>query len=205
MGMESALNRRKADDSYCGFDRGGRVLSNPPLWWVFLFVWKASFRALQPLQSRSPRPPQRTATVGGGRRAPSLTETLLGEWLMDIATRRESGSESFVRSVGGLAVVVLTTFGLMEASSTFVVATATIVWGVGLLLCGAAVLSQMNVPPARYSPPKPTSRVFLPDGRPSFSLVSSALCLGFWRGSASHRRSSSVPRRSRTAALCDQQ
>ncbi len=70
---------------------------------------------------------------------------------MDIPTRRESGSESIVRSVGGLAVVVLTTFGLMEASSTFVVATATIVWGVGLLLCGAAVLSQMNVLPAKYS------------------------------------------------------
>ena len=39
----------------------------------------------------------------------------------------------------------------MEVSSTFVVATATIVWGVGLLLCGAAVLSQMNVLPAKYS------------------------------------------------------
>ena len=96
---------------------------------------------------------------------------------MDIATRRESGSELIVRSVGGLAVVVLTTFGLLEASSTFVVATATIVWGVGLLLCGAAALSQMNVLPATR-PPKPTSRVFLPDGRPSFSLISSVLCWG---------------------------
>ena len=46
--------------------------------------------------------------------------------------------------------IVLTTFELTEASSTFVAAPVTIVWGVGLLLCGAAVLSQMNVLPGKY-------------------------------------------------------
>jgi hypothetical protein len=69
---------------------------------------------------------------------------------MAIRTGRESGSESIVGSVGRLAIVVLTTFELAEASSTFVVAPVTIVWGVGLLLCGAAVLSQMNVLPGKY-------------------------------------------------------
>jgi hypothetical protein len=53
----------------------------------------------------------------------------------DVAIRRESRSESIVRLVAGLAVVVLTVLGLAEVGPpTFLVAIATIVFGAGLLL-----------------------------------------------------------------------
>ena len=69
---------------------------------------------------------------------------------MAIHTGRESGSEFDRRLSRPPSGIVLTTFELTEASSTFVAAPVTIVWGVGLLLCGAAVLSQMNVLPGKY-------------------------------------------------------
>src|SRR5271163_1806450 len=53
----------------------------------------------------------------------------------DVAIRRESRSESIVRLVAGLAVVVLTVLGLAEVGPpTFLVAAATIVFGAGLWL-----------------------------------------------------------------------
>jgi hypothetical protein len=53
----------------------------------------------------------------------------------DVAIRRESRSESIVRLVAGLAVVVLTVLGLAEVGPpTFLVAIATIVFGAGLWL-----------------------------------------------------------------------
>jgi hypothetical protein len=53
----------------------------------------------------------------------------------DVAIRRESRSESIVRLVAGLAVVVLTVLGLAEVGPpTFLDATATIVFGAGLWL-----------------------------------------------------------------------
>ena len=61
------------------------------------------------------------------------------------------GSDSIVELVAGLAVVVLTILGLAEVSPTFLVALATIVFGVGLLLYGTAALSQLNAALARYS------------------------------------------------------
>jgi hypothetical protein len=69
----------------------------------------------------------------------------------DVAVRRESGSESIVELVRGLAVVVLTILGLAEVSPTFLVAIATIVFGVALLLYGTAALSQLNAALARYA------------------------------------------------------
>ena len=199
--MESPLTAERLMNSYCGFDRGGRVLSNPPLWWVFYLSGKPRSE----LSSLSRAVSATSAAHRNGRRWEKSSlpdQDALGRRVAHgYRYQTRIGSELIVRSVGGLAVVVLTTFGLLEASSTFVVATATIVWGVGLLLCGAAVLSQMNVLPAKYSATETDLASFSTGWSPSFSLISSVLCLGFWRGSASHRRSSSAPRRSRTAAL----
>lgn len=72
----------------------------------------------------------------------------------DVAVRRERASESIVELVAGLAVFVLAILGLAEVSPTFLVAVATIVSGVGLLLYGAAALSQLNAVLARYSAPE---------------------------------------------------
>jgi hypothetical protein len=69
----------------------------------------------------------------------------------DVAVRGERASESIVELVAGLAVVVLTILGLAEVSPSFLVAIATIVFGVGLLLHGTAALSQLNVALARFS------------------------------------------------------
>ena len=68
-----------------------------------------------------------------------------------VAVRRESGSESIVELVAALAVVALTILGLAEVSPPFLVAIATIVFGVGLLLYGTSALSQLNLALARYS------------------------------------------------------
>jgi len=70
--------------------------------------------------------------------------------LMDVAIRRESGSESIVELVAGLAVVVLTVLGLANVSPAFLVAIATIAFAVGLLLHAIAGLSQLNPVLARY-------------------------------------------------------
>jgi hypothetical protein len=72
----------------------------------------------------------------------------------DVAVRRERASESIVELVAGLAVVALTILGLAEVSTTFLVAIATIVSGVGLLLYGAAAVSQLDAVLARYSAPE---------------------------------------------------
>jgi len=69
----------------------------------------------------------------------------------DVAVRGERASESIVELVAGLAVVVLTILGLAQVSPTFLVAIATIVFGVGLLLYGTAALSQLNAMLTRYS------------------------------------------------------
>lgn len=72
----------------------------------------------------------------------------------DVAVRPELGSELVVELVAGLAVVVLTILGLAEVSPTFLVAIATIVFGVGLLLYGSTALSQLNAVLARCSAPE---------------------------------------------------
>lgn len=69
----------------------------------------------------------------------------------DVAVRSERASESIVELIAALAVVVLTILGLAEVSPSFLVAIATIVFGVGLLLYGTAALSQLNVALARFS------------------------------------------------------
>ena len=63
------------------------------------------------------------------------------------------GSDSIVELVAGRAVVVLTILGLAEVSPTFLVALASIVFGVALLLYGAAALSQLNAALVDIRPP----------------------------------------------------
>jgi hypothetical protein len=76
----------------------------------------------------------------------------------DVAIRRESRSESIVRLVAGLAVVVLTVLGLAEVGPpTFLVAIAAIVFGAGLWL--KTVLATYSAPEGRiggYSSESPT-------------------------------------------------
>jgi hypothetical protein len=76
----------------------------------------------------------------------------------DVAIRRESRSESIVRLVAGLAVVVLTVLGLAEVGPpTFLVAIATIVFGAGLWL--KTVFATYSAPEGRlgsYSSESPT-------------------------------------------------
>lgn len=59
-------------------------------------------------------------------------------------TAREAAIESLPELVAGLAVVVLTILGLAHVNSAFLVEIATIVFGVGLLLYGGAILSQLG-------------------------------------------------------------
>jgi hypothetical protein len=63
---------------------------------------------------------------------------------IDIASRPETSAESLPELIAGLAVVVLTILGLAGVSPTFLVEIATIVFGVGLLLYGGAVVSQIS-------------------------------------------------------------
>ena len=66
----------------------------------------------------------------------------------DVAIRRESRSESIVRLVAGLAVVVLTVLELAEVGPpTFLDATATVVFGAGLWL--KSVLATYSVDEGR--------------------------------------------------------
>jgi hypothetical protein len=85
----------------------------------------------------------------------------------DVGVRGERASESIVELVAGLAVVVLTILGLADVSPSFLVAIATIVFGVGLLLYGTAALSQLNVALARFS----ASEGAISSGRPTVLLA----------------------------------
>jgi hypothetical protein len=61
----------------------------------------------------------------------------------DVAVRREQASESIVKLVAGLAVAFLTILGLAEVSLTFLVAIATIVFGVGILALSGFVSTKL--------------------------------------------------------------
>jgi hypothetical protein len=63
---------------------------------------------------------------------------------IEIGAKREVATESLPEMVAGLAVVVLTILGLAGVSPAFLVEIATIIFGVGLLLYGSSMLSQVG-------------------------------------------------------------
>ncbi len=69
----------------------------------------------------------------------------------EVATARESFSESVPELVAGFAVIVLTILGLAGVSPPFLVAVATIVFGLGLLLNGRSALSEIHRALARQT------------------------------------------------------
>jgi hypothetical protein len=62
----------------------------------------------------------------------------------DVAVTRTSISNSAPELVAGLAVIVLTILGLAGISPVFLVAIATIVFGVGLLLYGSSAIGEVK-------------------------------------------------------------
>jgi hypothetical protein len=62
----------------------------------------------------------------------------------DMATRRVSSSDSVQETVAGLAVIILTILGLASVIPNFLVAVATIVFGVGLVLYGVGAVGEIN-------------------------------------------------------------
>lgn len=61
-----------------------------------------------------------------------------------VVAERGTAAESLPELVAGLAVVILTILGLAHVSPAFLVEIATIVFGVGLLLYGGSMLSQLG-------------------------------------------------------------
>ncbi len=64
--------------------------------------------------------------------------------LADVGARGVSNTDLIPESVAGLAVVVLTILGLAGVAPTFLVAVATIIFGVGLLIYGAAAIAEVG-------------------------------------------------------------
>jgi hypothetical protein len=64
--------------------------------------------------------------------------------LADVGARGMPNTDFIPESVAGLAVVVLTILGLAGVAPEFLVAVATIIFGVGLLLYGAAAISEVG-------------------------------------------------------------
>ncbi|MFZ0558517.1 MAG: hypothetical protein WAN31_00495 [Methylovirgula sp.] len=64
--------------------------------------------------------------------------------LADVNARGVSNTDFIPESVAGLAVVVLTILGLAGVAPAFLVAVATIIFGVGLLLYGAAAIAEVS-------------------------------------------------------------
>jgi hypothetical protein len=60
----------------------------------------------------------------------------------DVAARREASANSLPELVATLAVIVLTILGLAGVAPAFLVAIATIVFGIGFLLYGGTMVSQ---------------------------------------------------------------
>jgi hypothetical protein len=121
------------------------------------------FYCLESFVQNFPAPPEPFTAISAtdckpsaAGRNPSPTRMLLGKEICAMnladAAKRESGFESIVELVASAAVVGLTILGLAEVSPTFLVAFATIVFGVRFLLHGAAAQSQVNVALARHSP-----------------------------------------------------
>jgi hypothetical protein len=64
--------------------------------------------------------------------------------LADVGARGISNTDFIPESVAGLAVVVLTILGLAGVAPEFLAAVATIIFGVGLLLYGAAAIAEVG-------------------------------------------------------------
>lgn len=64
--------------------------------------------------------------------------------LTDVSARGVANTDFIPESVAGLAVVVLTILGLAGIAPDFLVAVATIIFGVGLLLYGAAAIAEVG-------------------------------------------------------------
>jgi hypothetical protein len=64
--------------------------------------------------------------------------------LADVGTRGVPNTDFIPESVAGFAVVVLTILGLAGVAPAFLVAVATIIFGVGLLLYGAAAIAEVG-------------------------------------------------------------
>ena len=155
-GDEFPNRSEKADDSCCGLDPVGG-LTSPPRWWVSV-VWRSSVE-----DSSLSRPPLLATSAAdcNGRpqeKTSSPTRTLWGRRMRHecygCCRQTGIGSEFYCRElVAGRAVIVLTILEFAEVSPTFLVALASIVFGVALLLYGAAALSQLNAALVDIRPP----------------------------------------------------
>jgi hypothetical protein len=147
--MESPRNRREANDSYCGVDRGGRVWLKPTTLVGFCLL-AGLCRLLTWLPRDLPRIKLHSLTTG--ELSPTRDKPWEGEREMsttDIGVK-ETATESLPELVAGLAVIILTILGLAGVNPAFLVEIATIVFGVGLLLYGSATLSQFSRVLAEY-------------------------------------------------------
>ncbi|HLH11853.1 MAG TPA: hypothetical protein VKV77_08245 [Methylovirgula sp.] len=93
--------------------------------------------------------------------------------LADISARGISNTDFIPESVAGLAVVVLTILGLAGVAPDFLAAIATIIFGVGLLLYGAAAVAEVGRMFSGYS-----------EGQTVVELAASGLSTIFLAGAA---------------------